>query len=286
MTMTTETNGKLSAIHSQGGLRVPVKEIILGDNSRGEIKPGKVAAMAGSIAELAKSSGDPEDVCSGLLLPLSVVKTADGKYELQDGYTRLAALKELGAKTIPVYIVPAKSDDEMRKIRGVAANVVRTDMNMFRLAKTLHEMCVPQVGPDGTETVPEYTREEAAALFGFKKEHVNNLIRCQTKLAPEILSYWEQDSKKGGLLPFRMLTAWAAFNEHADQLKAFKEWVGGEKRSKAERGEEEREGKGKGRKKHAGRSKKEIAAACEEARAGSGIRIALEWVLGQRRKLE
>jgi hypothetical protein len=255
---------------------------IVGENTR-EIVPARVDELAASIKALAT---DPDDVTSGLLEP--IVVTYDGKhYHQEAGFHRVAALKKLGVKAVPVTCLRVLQKGDPL-LRGIAENTVRSDVNLFVLSKKLCDMVLPSETVDGetgviTKGEPTYSRENAAASLGFSVKYINNLVRCQSKLAPEILSYWEKDAKKGGLLPSRMLVAWSAYPDHKDQLKAFKEWIGGEQRSKADRGEDE---DGKSRKKNKGRTKKEIVAACDAQKEGTGKRIALEWVLGLRRKLD
>lgn len=78
------------------------------------------------ISELAKSIKN-----EGLLNPPLVQKQGKNVYLLMSGQRRLAALKRLGAKKIPVHIISKKTeyDLENAKAASVVENIHRKDMN-------------------------------------------------------------------------------------------------------------------------------------------------------------
>ena len=83
------------------------------------------------ISELAKSIKN-----EGLLNPPLVQKQDKNTYLLMSGQRRLAAMKRLGAKTIPVHLITKKTeyDLENAKAASVVENIHRNDMNPKEIA--------------------------------------------------------------------------------------------------------------------------------------------------------
>ena len=83
------------------------------------------------ISELAKSIKS-----EGLLNPPLVQKESKNTYLLMSGQRRLAALKRLGAKKIPVHLITKKTeyDLENAKAASVVENIHRNDMNHKEIA--------------------------------------------------------------------------------------------------------------------------------------------------------
>ncbi|MDX1441509.1 MAG: ParB/RepB/Spo0J family partition protein [Nitrosopumilaceae archaeon] len=83
------------------------------------------------ISELAKSIKN-----EGLLNPPLVQKEGKNTYLLMSGQRRLAALKRLGAKKIPVHLITKKTeyDLENAKAASVVENIHRNDMNHKEIA--------------------------------------------------------------------------------------------------------------------------------------------------------
>jgi ParB family chromosome partitioning protein len=83
------------------------------------------------ISELAKSIKN-----EGLLNPPLVQKQDKNTYLLMSGQRRLAAMKRLGAKTIPVHLITKKTeyDLENAKAASVVENIHRNDMNHKEIA--------------------------------------------------------------------------------------------------------------------------------------------------------
>lgn len=84
-----------------------------------------------NISELAKSIKN-----EGLLNPPLVQKENKNTYLLMSGQRRLAAMKRLGAKTIPVHLLSKKTeyDLENAKAASVVENIHRNDMNHREIA--------------------------------------------------------------------------------------------------------------------------------------------------------
>ena len=83
------------------------------------------------ISELAKSIKN-----EGLLNPPLVQKEGKSTYLLMSGQRRLAAMKRLGAKKIPVHVITKKTeyDLENAKAASVIENIHRNDMNHKEIA--------------------------------------------------------------------------------------------------------------------------------------------------------
>ncbi|MBM2819120.1 MAG: ParB/RepB/Spo0J family partition protein [Nitrosarchaeum sp.] len=84
------------------------------------------------ISELAKSIKN-----EGLLNPPLVQKESKNSYLLMSGQRRLAAMKLLGAKKIPVHLISKKTeyDLENAKAASVVENIHRSDMNHKDIAE-------------------------------------------------------------------------------------------------------------------------------------------------------
>lgn len=94
------------------------------------------------IAELAKSIKN-----EGLLNPPLVQKQDRNTYLLMSGQRRLAAMKRLGAKKIPVHLLTKKTEYDLKnaKAASVIENIHRNDMNHKDIAEAC-KFLTEQVG--------------------------------------------------------------------------------------------------------------------------------------------
>ena len=94
------------------------------------------------ISELAKSIKN-----EGLLNPPLVQKQDKNTYLLMSGQRRLAAMKRLGAKTIPAHLITKKTEYNLEnaKAASVVENIHRTDMNHKDIAEA-SKFLTEQVG--------------------------------------------------------------------------------------------------------------------------------------------
>lgn len=99
---------------------------ISGLNARKDLDAGTEDS---GLVELANSISD-----KGLLSPITVKKTNDGKYDLIVGQRRFLACKKLGWSTIPA-IIRDISDDTQGTIISLIENVHRADMNPIDKAR-------------------------------------------------------------------------------------------------------------------------------------------------------
>ena len=73
---------------------------------------------------------------SGILQPLTVRESSEGKYELIAGERRLRAAKSIKLKTVPVYIMNVEDDDQMLKL-ALIENIQRQDLSSMEEAEAL-----------------------------------------------------------------------------------------------------------------------------------------------------
>lgn len=109
---------------------------------------------------------------NGLLQPITVRKTYDGKYEIISGERRLRACKMIGKQKMECIVIE-KSEQESAML-AMIENIHREDLNMFEQANALknliHEWNV--------------TQDEAAVKLGMAQSTVANKIRI-LRLTPE-----------------------------------------------------------------------------------------------------
>ena len=77
--------------------------------------PVKLAELKQSISE------------NGIIQPISV-RAVDSGYELIAGERRLRAVRELGLKRIPVYVMEVNTDEEMLEL-SLVENIQRDNLN-------------------------------------------------------------------------------------------------------------------------------------------------------------
>jgi ParB family chromosome partitioning protein len=69
----------------------------------------------------------------GIIQPVTVRRSRDGKFELISGERRIRAVTELGLKTIPAYIIQVKNDEEMLEL-ALIENLQREHLNPVEIA--------------------------------------------------------------------------------------------------------------------------------------------------------
>ena len=81
-----------------------------------------------SLDELKKSI-----LQNGLIQPITVRRAPEGKYELISGERRLRAIKEIGYKTIPAYIIVVETKEAMLAL-ALIENIQREKLNPIEIA--------------------------------------------------------------------------------------------------------------------------------------------------------
>ena len=126
------------------------------DQPRRSFDRESISSLAASIRE------------QGVLQPVLVVDTGDGRYRLVAGERRWRAAREAGLETVPA-IVRDLSAEQQREI-ALIENLQREDLNPIEAAqgvRALMESC-------------GYTQEQAAERLGKSRPAVANLLRLLT----------------------------------------------------------------------------------------------------------
>lgn len=111
---------------------------------------------------------------NGLIQPITVRKTENGRFQLISGERRLKAFKEIGYREIPAYIIEVDSN-EMMLAMALIENLQREKLNPIEEAyayKRLMEEC-------------SLTQEMIATRVGKDRTTIANVIRL-LKLPPEL----------------------------------------------------------------------------------------------------
>jgi len=108
-----------------------------------------------------------------IIQPLTVSKTASGKYRLIAGERRFRAAKIAGLKDVPVYIRQA-NDAELLEL-ALLENLQRENLNAIEIALS-YKRLMDEL---------DYTQEEVAERMGKERSTVANYIRL-LKLPPDI----------------------------------------------------------------------------------------------------
>ena len=144
---------------------IPIEKIVPNRNQpRQEFNLNQLSELALSIKS------------SGILQPLTVREMDNGTYELIAGERRLRAAKDIGLKTVPVYILSIDADVEMMEY-ALVENVQRVDLNPLEEAEGYAILS----GKYGL------SQDEIARRVGKSRPTITNSLRL-LKLPPEIKS--------------------------------------------------------------------------------------------------
>ncbi len=136
---------------------------------------------AESLNELKKSI-----LQNGLIQPITVRRISENKYELISGERRLRAVKEIGYKTIPAYIIIVESKEAMLAL-ALIENIQREKLNPIEIAhayKRLIDEC-------------NLSQEEVSEKVGKDRTTITNTIRL-LKLPIEIQNCLIKDEISAG----------------------------------------------------------------------------------------
>ncbi len=112
-----------------------------------------IAALAASIREV------------GILQPLVVRRSGDGRYELIAGERRLRAARLAGLTTVPVVLRESGDEDLLRE--ALIENIHREDLNPIEQAEAFRQL-LEELG---------LKQEELADRVGVSRSHIANTIR-------------------------------------------------------------------------------------------------------------
>ena len=137
----------------------------------------------------------------GILQPLMVTPSVDGRYELVAGERRLRAARMAGLKEVPV-IIKQVTDEKMLEL-ALVENIQREDLNSIDEAKGYYAMIEKL----------NLSHADVAESVGKSREHVANSLRL-LKL-PKLI----QDDIAQGRMSAGHARALLALNSLEDQLK-------------------------------------------------------------------
>ncbi|MEE9464587.1 MAG: ParB/RepB/Spo0J family partition protein [Candidatus Neomarinimicrobiota bacterium] len=102
----------------------------------------------------------------GVLQPLTVRESADGRYQLVAGERRLRAAKTAGLAEVPAYVLRVESDVEMMEY-ALIENIQREDLNPIEQAEAFALL----------NSKYDLKQEEIAEQVGISRPAVANLLR-------------------------------------------------------------------------------------------------------------
>ena len=110
----------------------------------------------------------------GLIQPISVCRTGDGRYRIISGERRFRAARRAGLQTVPVYVRPGEENRHML-LMALEENLQREDLDAIEIALAYRRL------------IDEfhYTQEELSAAVSKKRSTVANFLRL-LKLPPEV----------------------------------------------------------------------------------------------------
>jgi len=166
-------------------------------------------ARQGELPNIEELAADIK--ANGLINPLTVTNGGDG-YVVHAGNRRLAALKLLKVKEVPVIVVPPQDIEVVQ----LAENLGREDLHPLDVAQRLFDL-IDKKGAYGAR----YTKNDMAERLGKSVAHIENLIRVTRKLSDDVKTALRETKFKPSI---STLFAWAVLDE-AEQMKAFKKWL-------------------------------------------------------------
>lgn len=157
-------DSELSSIKTDN-INISIDDIFVSPmQPRKEFDPEAIKALAASIKE------------KGVLQPLIVRKSDDGRYELIAGERRLRASKEAGLMEVPV-IIKELSDSEVLEI-ALVENLLRENLSPIEEANA-YQSLIDKFS---------HTQEKIAEIVGKSRSYIANTLRLLT-LPDEIKEY-------------------------------------------------------------------------------------------------
>lgn len=157
----------------------------------------------------------------GIIQPIAIRPSRDGRYQLIAGERRLKAAHAVGFKLIPSYIISIENDSEMLEI-ALIENVQREHLNPIDLAKG-YQRLIEEVN---------LTQEEVAEKIGKDRATVANIIRL-LKLPEKIQESLKKNEIREGharallglLEPDRQIDLWKRIIKYGYSVRKVEEEV-------------------------------------------------------------
>ena len=160
---------------------------------RREFDEGALKELAASIREI------------GIITPITLRQTADGKYQIIAGERRWRASQMAGLKSIPAYIRTAEDDNIMEM--ALVENIQREDLNAIEIALAYQHLSESK----------GMTQERISERVGKSRTSITNYLRL-LKLPAQI-----QMALKNKEMDMGHARALLALDSPSAQLKLFKE---------------------------------------------------------------
>lgn len=163
------------------------------DQPRSTFNQEALDELAASISEV------------GIIQPLTLRKSGDGRYQIISGERRYRAAKQVGLQSVPAYI--READDTELTEMALIENIQREDLNAIEIALTFKKL------------IEQYnlTQEKLSQRIGKKRTTIANFLRL-LKLPAEI-QLGLQDKR----LDMGHARALLSVNDPALQLKLYNE---------------------------------------------------------------
>ena len=160
----------------RGGLGRGLSALIPGAPEAGEASPGLLEAPLNAVGpnpRQPRTRFDDDAIAAlaasirevGILHPLVVRRSGDGRYELIAGERRLRAARLAGLTTVPVVLRESGDDDLLRE--ALIENIHREDLNPIEQAEAFRQL-LEELG---------LKQEELADRVGVSRSHIANTIR-------------------------------------------------------------------------------------------------------------
>ncbi len=159
-----------------------------------------------TIAELAKLL-TRDGQMTPVMVRLSKKKGKEGRYELVQGFRRVAAMRSLGWTTVKAQVVDL--DDQQAFLLNLQENLARKDITTYELAARCAFLSKKFT----------LSGDSIANRLGVGRAYVNNLIRYTEKIHPKIVEAWKNGN---AAVTMTTLSAWHKLSKE-DQVKAFED---------------------------------------------------------------
>jgi len=145
---------------------------------------------------------------NGIQYPIDVLKDADGKYTVLNGFRRLAAAKDIGEKEIEARIYTNLEGEEIGKIRGIENNA-RENWNsreMYKYLKGCIEkgMTLVEIGKDIC-LKPRQIAKYSAIINWDNEEIIQEFLEGRMKLSEVYQAYLDDKEAKSNGEDFKEL---------------------------------------------------------------------------------
>jgi ParB family chromosome partitioning protein len=146
----------------------------------------------------------------GIIQPIIVHKTGNGKYQIISGERRYRAARIAGLETVPVFVHAIDNEEKDVLIRALVENIQREDLNALEIALTYQRLM-----EEG-----DLTQETLSERIGKKRSTVANYLRLLQQPAEVQAAIRENN------ITFGHARAIAGLSDDINQIKLVRKTVG------------------------------------------------------------